>query len=75
LAQEKIEVVRNMPYENIGTVGGIPPGVLPQTETVTINNLAFEIKTTIVYIDDPFDGLSPDDLLPTDYKRVSIEIS
>jgi len=75
LAQEKIEIVRNMPYENIGTVGGIPPGVLPQTESVIINNLTYQIKTTIVYIDDPFDSLSPSDLLPTDYKRVSIEIS
>jgi len=64
-----------MPYGNIGTVGGIPPGVLPQTETVTINELAYEIKTTIVYIDDPFDDLAPNDLLPSDYKRVSIEIS
>ncbi len=75
LAQEKMEIIRNMPYEDIGTIGGIPPGNLPQTEILTINGLRYDISTTIVYIDDEFDDTAPEDLLATDYKRVSVEIS
>jgi hypothetical protein len=75
LAQEKIETIRNMPYADIGTLGGIPAGNLQQNEAVSVNGLNYNINTTIVYIDDPFDGIVPEDILPTDYKRVSVEIS
>jgi len=75
LAQEKIELIRNLPYDSVGTVGGIPPGPLPQIETVSRNKLKFTIRTTIIYIDDPFDLTTPDDLLGTDYKRVRVEVS
>ena len=75
LAQEKIEIIRNMAYEDVGTIGGIPSGTLPETESTILNGLKYDIKTTVVYIDDPFDQQAPNDLLPTDYKRVSIEIS
>lgn len=75
LAEEKIETIRNMPYDNVGTSGGVPAGTLLQTENKFVNGLNFVIKTSIVYIDDPFDGQSPADLLPTDYKRVRIDVS
>ncbi len=75
LAQEKIEIVRNMPYSDIGTAGGIPSGTLLPNESVNINGLRYDIRTTVVFIDDPFDETAPSDLLPTDYKRVSVEIS
>ena len=55
LAQEKIEFVRNLPYDDVGTIGGIPNGtVIPQTETLNLNGLPYTIKTSIVYVDDPF---------------------
>lgn len=75
LAQEKIELIRNLSYTEIGTAGGIPPGSLPQTENIFKNGLNYVIKTSIVYIDDPFDSLAPDDLLPTDYKRTRVDVS
>ena len=75
LTQEKIEFVRNLPYDDVGTVGGIPPGTLPQQENVKINGLNYVVFTSIVYIDDPFDQTVPNDLLPTDYKRVRIDVS
>src|SRR3972149_9573143 len=67
LAEEKIEIIKNMPYDDIGTVGGIPSGNLPQYETVNANGLNYLVKTIVIYIDDDFDMLTPDDLLPTDY--------
>ncbi len=74
LAQEKMENVRNLPYNQVGTQGGIPQGALLQSEIKNINSLDFTVKTSIIYIDDPFDGVAPNDLLNTDYKRVRIEI-
>jgi len=75
LAEQKIEIIRNMPYDQIGTVGGIPPGPLAQVETAVLNGLSYTIRTTIIYVDDPFDGVAPVDLLPTDYKRIRVEVS
>ncbi len=75
LAQEKMELVRNLPYANVGTIGGIPQGPLAQNETITINNQPFTITTSIEYVDDPFDGLAPSDLINTDYKRARVEIT
>lgn len=75
LAAEKMEVVRNLPYTSIGTQGGIPDGVLDQTEIVHINGQDFTVATTILYIDDPFDDQVPVDLIGTDYKRVRISIT
>ena len=75
LAQEKIEQIRNMPYEDIGTVGGIPSGNLEQSENIIRNGLNYIVDTSVIYIDDPFDGVSPADLLPTDFIRARVSVS
>ncbi|QQS38917.1 hypothetical protein IPM62_06080 [Candidatus Woesebacteria bacterium] len=75
LGQERLEIIRNLPYEEIGTLGGIPSGSLAQNETVVLNGLAYTIKTSIVYVDDPFDDQAPEDILPIDYKRARIDVS
>ncbi len=83
LAQEKVEVIRNMPYDEVATVAGAiyPPGNLQDNETITIDNQVYKVQTLINYIDDPFDGnaagtipLKPVDLYPYDYKKISIVI-
>lgn len=56
LANQKIELIRNLPYSQIGTIGGIPAGTIPQTEIINRNNTNFTVSTEIIYIDDPFDG-------------------
>jgi prepilin-type N-terminal cleavage/methylation domain-containing protein len=75
IAQARMETVRNLPYASVGTSGGIPSGPLPQTETVTINNMPFTVTTSIVYVDDTYDGVAPTDLINTDYKRVRVELT
>ena len=75
LAQEKVEYIRNLPYDDVGTQGGIPAGAIPQVENIERNGLNYVVRVAVIYYDDPFDGLVPDDLLPTDYKKVRIDIS
>jgi len=78
IASEKMETIRNLPYDDVATVGGAPLGTLPQTETVNRNGLSFTVETSITYVDDPFDGTqggTPNDDSPGDYKRARIEVS
>lgn len=73
VAEEKIEIIKNLPYEDIGTVSGVPSGGLPASETVTLNKIAYTVSTNIQYIDDAYDGLiTSGDLLNIDYKKVKI---
>jgi len=75
LAQKQMELIRNMPFDDIGTLGGIPSGVLQQTENIPLNGQNYDMRTSIIYIDDPFDDTAPDDLVPNDYKRVRVDVS
>ncbi|MBA3047427.1 prepilin-type N-terminal cleavage/methylation domain-containing protein [Candidatus Falkowbacteria bacterium] len=78
IANQKMEYVRSLPYNNVGTTSGIPFGIIPVNETVNVNNGVFFVNTLVEYEDDPFDGIEdgmPDDLLPTDYKEVRIRVS
>lgn len=83
LANQKMEVVRSIEYENIGTktwngstwVYGIPGGDLLQEEDVAVNTRQYHVTTFVQYVDDEFDGVTPTDTIPTDYKKVRIQVS
>ncbi|HCS78430.1 TPA: hypothetical protein DIV55_01670 [Patescibacteria group bacterium] len=75
LAQTKMELIRNLPYASVGTSGGIPTGPIPQNEVVAVNGLDFTVTTSIIYIDDEFDGVAPADVTNADYKRARVEIT
>ena len=77
LAQERIEEIRSMAYDDIGTVGGIPSGDIPQTETVSLNNISYTRKTLVQYVDDPKDGSGDNDEngITADYKRAKVTVS
>lgn len=78
LANEKFEIIRNLSYENVGIVGGLPVGLINKNENVTRNGYAFTVTTTIRNTDDPFDGTiggNPNDLSPADYKLVDLDIA
>ncbi len=75
IARKKIELIKNLPYDSVGTVGGVPAGDLLQTETEVLNNVTYTIKTNIQYVDDDFDDVAPTDTLNTDYKKVRIRVT
>jgi prepilin-type N-terminal cleavage/methylation domain-containing protein len=77
LANEQIEIVRNLPFDQVGIVGGLPEGKIPRTQNFLKEGNNFLITTSIQDIDDPADGQiggSPNDLSPADYKMVEIKI-
>ena len=47
LADEQFEIIRNMPYMNVGLTNGIPQGVLPQTQTLTRGGFTFNVTLVI----------------------------
>lgn len=74
IANEWLEIVRNMPYDSIGTIYGSPQGVLPDATTTSRGDFVFNVEIIPRWIDDPFDGLAPEDAIPTDYKKIEIKV-
>lgn len=77
LANERIEYIRSLDYDDIGTVGGDPSGLLVVSVPITLNNIAYTQRTYIVYVDDAKDGTGGSDSngVTDDYKRVKVEVS
>ncbi|HHE45852.1 MAG TPA: carboxypeptidase regulatory-like domain-containing protein, partial [Candidatus Moranbacteria bacterium] len=78
LANEKMEIIRNLKYNDVGVVGGACNGNIPQDEDVTENGRTYHVHTLATYIDDSFDGTlggSPNDTAYEDYKIVKVTVS
>jgi prepilin-type N-terminal cleavage/methylation domain-containing protein len=78
LANEQLEIIRNLPYTDVGIIGGLPPGKIPREQTLTRGGTTLTVEATVRNIDDPFDGTvggAPRDRSPADYKLVELKIS
>lgn len=77
VANSRIEELRSLPYDDIGTVGGIPAGQVAQEEVLVRNNIPFTVRTFISYYDDPKDGsgLADSNGIETDYKRAKVTVT
>jgi hypothetical protein len=76
LANQQVEYIRSLTYAEVGTVGGIPAGVVPEYATSTVNDLTYVTRTFVQYIDDATDGLEDDDEngVFTDYKKIKVQV-
>jgi len=75
VVNERMELIRSLAYEEIGTDGGVPGGNINSDEYIASGNYQFHVITDIRYFDDEEDGTeggSPDDDTPNDYKFVSV---
>ena len=78
IANEQFEIVRNLPYSSVGTVSGIPSGILSQSKTINRDNKVFDVDTVVRNFDDPFDGTfdgTPKDTSPADMKIIELTIA
>jgi len=77
LANDRMEFLRSLSYNDIGTILGVPAGNIPQNRTVVFNGVTFNERVLVEYVDDPADGLAEEDEngILADYKRVKIEYS
>ena len=75
LANERMEYIRSLSYNNIGTVSGIPNGPIPQNATSTLNGILFHERVLIQYVDSPDDGEGAGDTngILADYKQIKVE--
>ncbi len=74
IAEERMEIIRNLSYDDVGTVGGVPAGDIEQSETTTLNNVVYTISTDVHYVDDAYDDVAPTDTVNVDYKKVRVEV-
>ena len=78
LADEQFEIARNLPFPLVGTVGGIPSGVMQHVQLLTKGGMIFMATTTVRNVDQPFDGTAggaSNDLSPADNKLIEIDIN
>jgi hypothetical protein len=75
VANDRMEYFRSLPYDDVGTILGIPPGNIPQNSTTTLNGIEFSERVLVEYVDDPADGEGASDTngILADYKRVKVE--
>lgn len=74
LVNERMEYIRGLSYDAIGTVGGIPAGSIPQVQQMTLNGIPYTVSTLVQYVDDPVDGLDASDNtgVTADYKIIRV---
>ncbi|MEK7635586.1 MAG: carboxypeptidase-like regulatory domain-containing protein [Patescibacteria group bacterium] len=78
ILEKEIEIIRNMPFSDVGISGGYPSGKLLAEKNIQLGQQTFIIKTTVRNIDDSFDGTiggNPNDTAPADYKLIELEVS
>ena len=76
MANQKMEQIRNLSYENVGTVSGSPSGIIPDIEIINIDG-KYIISTFIKYEDDEYDGtlVLGTDYIYDDYKIATVKVS
>jgi type II secretory pathway pseudopilin PulG len=77
VANNQMEYIRSLPYNSVGTVGGIPSGAIPQNATTTEDGVSYGVRTFVDYYDDPADGLGAADTngITEDYKRIKVSVT
>lgn len=78
IANHRIEMIRNLPYESVGIVDAVLPqaaGILEPAATETRNDVTFTVAVDVQFATDPADGEGESDSCNWDYKKASITVS
>ncbi len=78
MASQYLEIVRNLPFSQVGTVHGVPVGSLPDEVSpivITLAPITYKIYYEVTWTDDPADLTAlTGDAYPTDYKQVKMKV-
>jgi prepilin-type N-terminal cleavage/methylation domain-containing protein len=72
LASSQVEEMRRVEYDDLGTVGGNPPGTVTPTKTVTSGNQTLTVTTRITYVNDRAPSAKE---TGADYKSVVVTVT
>lgn len=77
VANDQMEYIRSLSYDAVGTVAGIPAGLIPQISTSSLNAIEFQTRVLIEYIDAAADGIGVADSngITTDYKQAKVSVT
>ncbi|MEK7636125.1 MAG: carboxypeptidase-like regulatory domain-containing protein [Patescibacteria group bacterium] len=79
VVNDEIELARNAQFQNVGILGGYPPGQFASSSVVIKNGTQFTVMRTVRNIDDLFDGTigstTNNDTAPADYRLFEVEIT
>lgn len=73
IANQKMEQIRNLPYDQVGVLHGSPPGNIPQFETINRGG-NFTVNTYIIFHNDGYDDNGGADDTPNDYKTATVKV-
>jgi Tfp pilus assembly protein PilV len=66
---DQIESIRRLPYSDVGTVSGNPPGTVAATRSINVRGLKGTVTTQVAFVDDP----TPTSYATAaNYKRVTV---
>ena len=72
LASAVLDRAHRMSYEDVGTVGGSPPGLIPATANTVVGTVTYKTDVDVEYIDDPALG-QPHTYV--NYKKVTVRVT
>jgi hypothetical protein len=72
LASARVETIRRLPYDSVGTTSGNPPGTLEPLRTETIDGVNYRVRTRVTYMDDP---VPSGYITRANYKRVLVVVT
>ena len=72
VASTELDRAHRMPYDDVGVVGGSPPGVIAATRNVVVGTTTYKVDVTVDYVDDPALG-QPQTYV--NYKKVSVTVT
>lgn len=72
---DRMEYLRSLAYNDIGTISGVPSGTIPQFSTTTLNGITYTERVLVQYVDDDADGVGGADTngILADYKQLKVE--
>jgi type II secretory pathway pseudopilin PulG len=72
VAAAELDQAHRIDYDDLGTVGGNPPGIIPASQTKTVSGQKFTVDTLVQYVDDPALG-QPKNYV--NYKKVVVTVT